>query len=85
MIHITIALPDSVAQEYYTAAEKLAQYLGPNIPPPNPQTLMRVMLSKYGADEIAGRFDLALRNLFGQPIPEEQDVWVFDAEFDNAP
>jgi hypothetical protein len=45
---------------------------------------MRFILASYSADEIAGQFDLALRNLVGAPIPDEPDVYVFAPEFENA-
>jgi len=39
MMHITVALPDDVAQEYYNASEKLKEVL--EVGQPDPQTLMR--------------------------------------------
>jgi hypothetical protein len=36
MLHITVALPDDVAQEYYNASQQLADYLGGE-PRPSPQ------------------------------------------------
>jgi hypothetical protein len=83
VIHITIPLPDDVAQEYYNASEKLADYLGD--PAPNAQTLMRFMLAGFSADDVARHFDRALRNLTGAPMPDELDTYVFSAEFDNVP
>ena len=84
MMHITVALPDDVAQEYYTASEKLKVVL--EIPqPPDPQTLMRFMLAGFTAHDIAAHFDRALRNLTGAPMPEETDTWVFSPGFENAP
>ena len=83
MIHITIPLPDDVAQQYYHASEKLADYLGD--PAPNAQTLMRFMLAGFTADEVARHFDRVLRNLAGAPMPDEIDTYVFSAEFDHVP
>ncbi len=83
MIHITVALPDHVAQQYYEASEKLAHYLGE--PAPNAQTLMRCMLATFSADEIARNFDIGLRNHLGLPMPGETDTYVFPPEFENAP
>lgn len=85
MTHITVALPDNVAQQYYTAAEKLSGYLSEFGQPPSAQTLMRFMLSSHNADDIAKTFDLTLRNMVGAPLPQEPDVWVFEPEFQNAP
>jgi hypothetical protein len=82
MMHITVALPDDVAQEYYNASEKLKEYLGQA---PDPQTLMRFMLAGFTAPEIALQFDRALRNLTGAPMPDESDTWVFSREFEDAP
>ena len=53
MMHITVALPDEVAQEYYTASEKLADVLKDVSPAPNAQTLMRLMLASFTSHDIA--------------------------------
>jgi hypothetical protein len=84
MMHITVALPDEVAQEYYTASEKLdkALQLGQK---PDPQTLMRFMLAGFSADDITAAFDSALRNITGMPVPDETDTWVFSPGFEDAP
>ncbi len=92
MMHITVALPDEVAQEYYNASEKLHEYLkekddaGENIKlAPDAQTLMRVMLAGFTSDDIAAHFDRVLRNITGAPMPDESDTWVFSPGFENAP
>ena len=85
MIHITVALPDEVAQQYYTASQKLADVLKDAAPPPNAQSLMRFMLAGFDAHDIAAHFDRALRNITGAPMPDETDTYVFSPEFDNAP
>lgn len=85
MMHITVALPDDVAQEYYTASERLADVLKDASPAPNAQTLMRFMLAGFTSQDIAADFDRALRNLTGAPIPDESDTWVFSPEFESAP
>ncbi len=84
MTHITVALPDDVAQQYYNASEKLASYLGESGPPPTPQTLMRFTLSRFTGDDIVENFDRTVRNLVGAPVPDEEDVWVFEPQFDRA-
>ena len=84
MLHITVALPDDVAQEYYNASQKLADYLGGE-PRPSPQTLMRLILAGFTADDVTEQFDRALRNLTGAPIPDESDTYVFAPEFENIP
>jgi hypothetical protein len=83
MMHITVALPDDVAQEYYNASEKLKEVL--EVGQPDPQTLMRFMLAGFTAHDIAAHFDRALRNITGAPMPEETDTWVFSPGFENAP
>ena len=83
MMHITVALPDEVAQEYYNASEKLKEVL--EVGQPDPQTLMRFMLAGFTAHDIAAHFDRALRNITGAPMPEETDTWVFSPGFENAP
>ncbi len=84
MMHITVALPDDVAQEYYTASEKLKEHLQ-LVSPPDPQTLMRFMLAAFSADDVAAHFDRALRNITGAPMPDETDTWVFSPGFEDAP
>jgi len=83
MMHITVALPDDVAQEYYNASEKLKEVL--EVGQPDAQTLMRFMLAGFTAHEIAAHFDRALRNITGAPMPNEADTWVFSPGFENAP
>ena len=84
MMHITVALPDDVAQQYYNASEKLADALQAGAAP-DAQTLMRFMLAGFSSDDIAAHFDRALRNITGAPMPEETDTWVFSPGFENAP
>jgi len=83
MMHITVALPDDVAQEYYNASEKLKEVL--EVGQPDAQTLMRFMLAGFSSDDIAAHFDRALRNITGAPMPDETDTWVFSPGFENAP
>ena len=83
MMHITVALPDDVAQEYYNASEKLKEVL--EVGQPDAQTLMRFILAGFTAHDIAAHFDRALRNITGAPMPEETDTWVFSPGFENAP
>ena len=83
MMHITVALPDDVAQEYYNASEKLKEVL--EVGQPDPQTLMRFMLAGFTAHDIAAHFDRALRNITGAPMPDETDTYVFSPGFENAP
>jgi hypothetical protein len=84
MMHITVALPDDVAQQYYNASEKLADALQAGAAP-DAQTLMRFMLAGFDAHDIAAHFDRALRNITGAPMPDETDTWVFSPGFENAP
>ena len=83
MMHITVALPDEVAQEYYNASEKLKEVL--EVGQPDAQTLMRFMLAGFSSDDITAHFDRALRNITGAPMPQEIDTWVFSPGFENAP
>ena len=84
MMHITVALPDDVAQEYYNASEKLKEVWEAD-KAPDAQTLMRLILAGFTAHDIAAHFDRALRNITGAPMPEETDTWVFSPGFENAP
>jgi hypothetical protein len=83
MMHITVALPDDVAQEYYNASEKLKEVL--EVGQPDAQTLMRFMLAGFSSDDITAHFDRALRNITGAPMPDETDTWVFSSGFENTP
>lgn len=85
MVNITVSLPDTVAQQYYTAAEKLSNHLAAIGQAPDAPTLMRFMLASFDAEDITQSFDLALRNMVGAPIPDEPEVWAFPSRFDNAP
>jgi hypothetical protein len=84
MIHITVALPDEVAQHYYNASEKLSEALQVQNAP-TAQTLMRFMLAGFDAEDITEHFDRALRNITGAPMPDETDTYVFSPEFETAP
>ena len=84
MIHITVALPDEVAQHYYTASEILSDHLQVENAP-TAQTLMRFMLAGFTAEDITEHFDRCLRNITGAPMPDETDTYVFAPEFENAP
>lgn len=82
MMHITVALPDEAAQQYYRAAERLAEQLkDTGCQPPSAQILMRFMLCGFTDEAIARHFDLALRNITGAPMPDEADLYVFSPEF----
>lgn len=85
MTHITVALPDTVVQQYYNAAEKLSDHLAEVGKAPDAQTLMRFILSSFNEDDVTRAFDTALRNLVGAPMPDEPDTWVFSKQFENAP
>lgn len=85
MVNITVSLPDSVAQEYYTAAEKLSDHLAAIGQAPDAPTLMRFMLASFDSEDISKSFDLTLRNMVGAPMPDEPEVWVFPKRFDDAP
>lgn len=84
MTHITVALPDAVAQQYYAASEKLSDHLAEIGQAPDARTLMRFTLAGLDADDITRNFDLALRNMVGAPIPDEPEHWVFSPEFENV-
>lgn len=85
MTHITISLPDAVAQQYYAAAEKLSSHLAILGQTPDAQTLMRFTLASYDAGDITEAFDRTLRNMVGAPVPDEPDVWRFSPEFEQVP
>ncbi|HEY0256150.1 MAG TPA: hypothetical protein VGC39_01810 [Candidatus Methylacidiphilales bacterium] len=85
MMHITVALPDEAAQQYYRASEKLAEQLkDTGSQPPTAQVLMRFMLTAFSEEDITRHFDRALRNITGAPMPDEADLYVFSPDFAAA-
>lgn len=76
MITLSLQLPESVAAEFYQAADELNQRYGEASPPdgkPKPvvdaKTLMAFALARNEAEDICAQFDLALRLVRGGNEP----------------
>ncbi len=69
MITLSVTVPESVAAEYYEAADRLNQLLGTKDVPVQAKGLMAFVLARYDAGEVAGQFDLALRAVRGIDVP----------------
>lgn len=61
MISLNITMPETVAAEYYQAADELNQRFGETKPRIEAKTLMAFVLTRYDAKDVCGQFDLALR------------------------
>lgn len=76
MISLSIQIPESVAAQFYTAAERLNKRFdsdrprGPGEPPLiDAKTLMAFALGRHEADDVCAQFDLALRMVRGGAEP----------------
>ncbi len=61
MITLNITLPETVAAEYFQAADELNQRFGETKPKIEAKSLMAFALSRYDAKDVCSQFDLALR------------------------
>lgn len=74
MITLNLSMPESVASEYFQAADELNQRFGDTKPRIEAKALMTFVLCRYDAKEIAGQFDLALRVVSGAAEPPMHPV-----------
>ncbi len=61
MLKLDLHLPETVAAEYYQAADLLNQRFRDTNAKIDAKVLMAFALSRYDAEEVCGQFDLALR------------------------
>jgi hypothetical protein len=61
MLKLDLQLPETVAAEYYQAADLLNQRFRDTNAKIDAKVLMAFTLSRYDAEEVCGQFDLALR------------------------
>lgn len=61
MISLNITLPETVAAEYFQAADELNQRFGETKPKIEAKSLMAFALARFDAKDVCGQFDLALR------------------------
>lgn len=69
MITLTLQLPEPVAAEFYTAADKLNGRFPGASPKLEAKTLMAFALARHESEDICAQFDLALRLIQGPPEP----------------
>lgn len=74
MITLNITLPETVAAEYYQAADELNQRFGDTKPKIEAKSLMAFTLSRYDANDVCTQFDLALRIVrASEPAPNPEN------------
>jgi len=69
MITLNITIPETVAAEYYQAADELNQRFGDTKPRIEAKSLIAFVLSRYDSKDVCGQFDLALRVVSAAPPP----------------
>lgn len=76
MITLSIQLPETVAAEFYQAADELNKRLGdPDLPTGkqkpvvDAKTLMAFALARHDSEDVCAQFDLALRVVRGTSAP----------------
>jgi hypothetical protein len=69
MTTLAIPMPDTVATEYFDAADELNKRFGDTKPRIQAQTLMAFVLARHDTHDVCAQFDLALRLV--QPTREE--------------
>lgn len=69
MITLNIQLPETVAAEFYQAADDLNKRFGDTKPRIDAKTLMAFALARHEAEDVCAQFDLALRLVRGTAQP----------------
>ena len=69
MMHLNLQIPETVAAEFYTAADKLNQRFGDTTPKIEAKSLMAFALARHDAEDVCAQFDLALRLVRGPAEP----------------
>ncbi len=74
MITLNVPLPETVAAEFYQAADELNKRFGDTKPRVDAKTLMAFALARYEAADVCAQFDLALRIVRGTNEPQFNSV-----------
>jgi hypothetical protein len=74
MITLNVPLPETVAAEFYQAADELNKRFGDTKPRVDAKTLMAFALARYEAADVCAQFDLALRIVRGTNEPPFNSV-----------
>lgn len=69
MITLNLQLPETVAAEFYQAADELNKRFGETKPKIDAKTLMAFALSGHDSADVCAQFDLALRCVRGRDEP----------------
>jgi hypothetical protein len=69
MITLNLQIPETVAAEFYQAAEELNQRFGETKPRIEAKALMAFALARHDANDVCAQFDLALRLVRGTKEP----------------
>lgn len=69
MITLSLQVPESVAAEFYQAADELNQRFGATEPRIDAKGLMAFALARHESNDLCAQFDLALRLVRG---PQEK-------------
>lgn len=83
MITLTIQLPDSVAAEFFAAADELNQRFSGASPKIEAKGLMAFALARHESADICAQFDLALRLVQGSDAPPFNPVLGSSFERDS--
>lgn len=65
MITLNITLPETVAAEFFQAADALNRRFGETKPGIEAKTLMAFALARFDSRDVCAQFDLALRMIQG--------------------
>ena len=69
MITLNLQIPETVAAEFYQAADELNQRFGETKPRIEAKALMAFALARHDANDVCAQFDLALRLVRGTKEP----------------
>jgi len=69
MITLNLQIPETVAAEFYQAADELNQRFGETKPRIEAKALMAFALARHDANDVCAQFDLALRLVRGAKEP----------------
>ncbi len=85
MITLTLQLPETVAAEFFAAADELNRRFPAASPKIEAKSLMAFALARHECADICGQFDLALRLVAGPEAPPFNPVLQDSFGQDNRP
>jgi hypothetical protein len=69
MITLNLQIPETVAAEFYSAADELNKRFGDTKPKIEAKALMAFALARHDSENLCAQFDLALRVIRGAAEP----------------